>query len=169
MIQIWDLISINNGKNNMLEVLKTEKYKTLLKKHFNLNIIDIKNISKKEADFFNKYIQKKINSKSRNYDFEIHDTALTLEKTEFVYQIEKFLIGVCKTPNNKEFIVGYRVDEYYTMSFGTTISNWVTNCFPSESNEDIKAFMIDCHQLFNTGMELYNPGADESDWGFEYD
>jgi len=153
----------------MLEVLKTEKYKTLLKKNFNLNIIDIKNISKKETDFFNKYIQKKINSKSRNYDFESHDTAITLNYTKFVFQIENFLIGVCKTPNNKEFIVGYKMNEYYVQSFGTTISNWVINFSPSESDISIKKFMEECNILFNSSMELYDPGEDESDWGFTYD
>lgn len=155
-------------KNNMLEILQTEEYKNLLNKHFDLKIVDIKNIPKEESDFFNKYIKKKITSKSRHYDFAMHDTALTLEKTEFVYQIRRFLIGVCKAPNNKEYIVGYKMNEYYIHSFGTTISNWVTNFMPSASNEDIEAFMIECNQLYNTTMELYEPGDDESDWGFDY-
>lgn len=122
----------------MKNIINTEEYRNLLKKHFNLNIIDIKTISKEEFDFFNKYIKKKITNKSRHYDFEMHDTALTLEKTEFVYQIRRFLIGVCKTPNNKEYIVGYKINEYYMHSFGTTISNWVTNFIPSASDEDIQ-------------------------------
>lgn len=156
-------------KNNTLEILRSEKYQTLLKKYFNFKIVDIKNITKEESDFFNKYINKKINSKIKHYDFEMHDTALTIQNTIFVYQIEKFLIGVCNTPNNKEYIVGYKTNEYYIHSFGTTISNWVTNFMPSKSDEDIESFMTECHKIYGTTMELYDPGDDESDWGFDYE
>lgn len=152
----------------MLELLKTEKYKKILQKHFNFIIIDNTNISEDEKIFFDKYIAKKITEKNRNYDFESHDTAITLNYTKFVFQIENFLIGVCKTPNNKEFIVGYKINEYYVQSFGTTISNWVTNFSPSESDISIKKFMEECNILFNSSMELYDPGEDESDWGFTY-
>lgn len=29
--------------------------------------------------------------------------------------------------------------------------------------------MEECNILFNSSMELYDPGEDESDWGFTYE
>lgn len=152
--------------NNDTKQMLSDEYKNLLKKHFNFKITDVNEISEKETLFFKKYINKEITKKNISYDPAMHRIAFVLSKTVFLYEIEKFLIGVFTTNDNKQYIITYRKNEYYFYFVGTTISNWIVNFQPHFKDIIIKNFMTDCNQLFKTGMEEYDPEDDESDIGF---
>lgn len=154
--------------NKTLEEINTEEYRLLLKKHFNFNIIEKTNISEEELDLFNQYIDKKIADGHKHYDFGIHFNALMLQKTIFFYEIDGSLIGVCNAPNGQEYVIGYKLDEYYSDVLGTNISNWIYNFENGVSDKVVKDFMKECHMLYGTTMELYDPGEDDSNLGFNF-
>jgi hypothetical protein len=160
---------MNMKKNKLLEEINTEEYRLLLKKHFNFKIVDKTTISEEEMELFNQYIDKKITDGHKHYEFETHLNALILQHTNFFYEIEGFLIGVFHTPNNKDYIIGYKLEEYYSCSLGTTVTNWIANFEHSSYDNDVKEFMIECNKLYGTGMELYNPGEDDySNFGLDF-
>jgi hypothetical protein len=152
--------------NNNVKQMLSEEYKNLLKKHFNFKITDVSEISENEMLFFKKYINKEITKKNKTYDHALHRIAFVLSRTIFLYEIEKFLIGVFTTIDNKQYIITYRKNEYYFYFVGTTISNWIVNFQPQFKDEIIEDFMNDCNQLFSTNMEEYDPEDDEDDIGF---
>jgi len=152
--------------NNYTKQMLSDEYKNLLKKHFNFKITDVREISEKEILFFKKYINKEITKKNISYDPAMHRIAFVLSRTMFLYEIEKFLIGVFTSIDNKQYIITYRKNEYYFYFVGTTISNWIVNFQPHFKDIIIENFMNDCNQLFSTSMEEYDPEDDESDIGF---
>lgn len=152
--------------NNNVKQMLAEEYKNLLKKHFNFKITDVSEISENEILFFKKYINKEITKKNKSYDPAMHRIAFVLSRTVFVYEIEKFLIGIFTTTDNKQYIITYRKNEYYFYFVGTTISNWIVNFQPQFKDSIIEDFMNDCNQLFSTSMEEYDPEDDEDDIGF---
>lgn len=148
-------------KTQLLEEINTEEYRLLLKKHFNFKIIDKTTVSEEEMDLFNQYLDKKITEGHKHYEFETHLNALIIEKTKFFYEIEGFLIGVFQPPNGNEYVVGYRLDEYYGCSLGTNLANWIYNFEHGESDKAVKNFMNECHNLYGTTMELYDAAEDD--------
>lgn len=155
-------------KTKLLEEINTDEYRLLLKKYFNFNIVDNTDISEEEMNLFNQYIDKKITKGHKHYEFGTHFNALILQNTNFFYEIEGSLIGVCQAPNGKEYVIGYRLDEYYSDLLGTNLANWITNFEHGESDKAVQDFMKECHKLYGTTMELYDAGDDESKCGFDF-
>lgn len=153
---------------NLLENMKSDRFKNLLKEFFDFKIVDKTTISDEEMNLFNQYIDKKITEGHKHYEFGMHFNSLILQSTNFFYEIEGSLIGVCQAPNGKEYVIGYRLYEYYSDLLGTNIANWIPNFEHGESAKKVKYFMKECHKLYGTTMELYDAADDDSKCGFDF-
>lgn len=133
-----------------IEILKSEEYKTILIKSFNI-----------ETCFENKVVftEDWIKFFNENSGSTYHNDSLkTFQKTEFLFTIDELIIGVF----NNEYVVSFNEGDFGFEFGGDTESNWVSNLF-GWGREDEPIFQKICFEKFGIPIKEFDPYDAEID------
>lgn len=138
-----------------IEILKLEQYQRILSALIG-EIKIITSLPEDIIDIFTPYLIQYNDGKFDNS--ELMETAVLLNKTEFLFFIDDIYIGILNH-KHKEYIVSFQEHDLGYFIQGDTISNWPINTFGwvERNPEGFKHFQDMCFQLFSIPITKFEP------------
>ena len=138
-----------------IEILNSKQYQSYLKELVGQFAI-VTSFSQDIIDIFASYLIQYNDGKFDNS--ELMETAVLLNKTEFLFFIDDIYIGILNY-KHKEYIVSFQDHDLGYFIQGDTISNWPINTFGwvERNPEGFKHFQHMCFQLFSIPITKFEP------------